>query len=343
MRVVILGTGALGSLFAARLAAVAEVWMLGTWREAIDAVNRDGLRVEGAGGHVERVRIPATADPTDVPPADLALLLVKSYQTPRAAAWAGRCLAPGGVALTLQNGLDNAERIASHVDPDRILLGVTFEGATVLAPGHVRHAGRGATCIGPYELGPERRPLAKSSPAVCSGGASGSAPTAPPPVRTGAIVEGVLSILEGSGFDAHAAWDAEALLWGKAVVNAAINPLSALWRIPNGELLASEERRCVLADLAREAAAVAAGSGVRLPYADPVERLFEVCRATAANRSSMLQDVERGRRTEIGSINGYIVRTAKRVGVPAPWNETVLRLVSALEPEREQTEEEWKL
>ncbi len=298
MRVVVLGTGALGCLFAARLAAHAEVWMLGTWAEGVAAVQRGGICVEEP-GHAWFATARAADDPAAVAAADVALVLVKSYQTGRAATWAAQVLARDGLAVTLQNGLDNGPRLATAVGDERAAVGVTFEGATLLGPGHVRHAGCGPTYIGA------------------------------PPAAAGRLAAFV-SLLRKAGFDAHITSEVEGMLWGKAVVNAAINPLTALWRVPNGELLASPDRRALLTALAQEAAAVARARGVALPFDDPIARVEAVCRATAANRSSMLQDVDRGRPTEIDSINGVIVAEGRRRGVPTPVNEVIWRLVRGL-------------
>ena len=272
--------------------------MLGTWTEGVSAVRERGVTVHDASG-TRRVAVRATDDPRAVPPCDLALVLVKSYQTERAAAWAVRCLAPGGLAVTLQNGLSNRALLAAAVGPARAAAGVTFEGATVLAPGEIRHAGRGPTIVG-------------------------DGPVPPPRLHV------LAALLRVAGFDAAVVPGIDGLLWGKAVVNAAINPLTALWRVPNGDLLATAERRSLLAALALEAAAVAAALGIQLPYPDPVARVEEVCRATAANRSSMLQDVERARETEVDSINGVVVCEGHRLGIPVARNEMIWELVRAL-------------
>jgi 2-dehydropantoate 2-reductase len=304
MRVVVLGTGALGCLFSARLAAAPrearpEVWMLGTWSEALAAIERDGICIE-EGDRTWQARVNVANDPDAAPKADLAIVVVKSYQTERAAAWAARCLTDDGLAVSLQNGLDNGSRLAAAVGAERSTIGITFEGATVLGPGAVRHAGRGATLIGQ------------------------TAATAPG-------VSQLVGLLQAAGFEAQASNgsgdDIQGIAWGKALVNAAINPLTALFGVRNGELLANADRRELLATLAREAAAVATARGVTLPFPDAVARVEQVCRATALNKSSMLQDVERGRPTEIDSINGIIVAEGKRLNVATPANETVWRLV----------------
>jgi 2-dehydropantoate 2-reductase len=299
MRIVILGTGALGCVFAARLAAVAEVWMVGTWAAGVAAVQSRGVTVHEPGGGVTRVRVSAASDPAEAPPADFALVLVKSYQTERAATWAARLLASDGLAVTLQNGLDNGPRLAAAVGAARVALGVTTTGATLLGPGEARLA-----AVQPTFVGRSR--------------------------DTARRVEQFASLLNAGKLEAHVTDAIAPRLWGKAVANAAINPLTALWRVTNGELLASPERRELLAALAREAAAVAQARGITLPFDDPAAYVEGVCRATAANRSSMLQDVEAGRPTEIDSINGVLIAEGARLGVPTPVNETVWRLVRGL-------------
>lgn len=299
MRVVVLGTGALGCVYAARLAGQAEVWMLGTWAEGIAAVWRDGIRVTDPDGSAWRAQVRATSDPAAVPPADYALVLVKSYQTERAAAWAAQVLKPDGLAVTLQNGLDNGPKLAVVLGAERVAVGVTYNGATLLGPAEVRHAARQPTLIG-VTPATETRVLA------------------------------LIVLLNLAGLEARVTPDPDSLLWGKAVANAAINPLTALWRVPNGQVCTSAERRALLADLAREAAAVAEARGMTLPFADPISYVMDVCQRTAANRSSMLQDVDRGRPTEIDSITGVIVAEGTRLGVPTPVSQVVWRLVRGL-------------
>ena len=136
-----------------------------------------------------------------------------------------------------------------------------------------------------------------------------------------------MELLQRAGFAAHAEAAIDTMVWEKAIVNATINPLTALWRIPNGDLLATAERRDLLTALTSEAAAVAGARGIAISAAEAIDRVEAVCRATAANHSSMLQDVERGRPTEIDSINGVIVAEGRRLAVPTPVNEVVWRVV----------------
>ncbi len=299
MRIAILGTGALGCVFAAHLAAQADVWMLGSWAEGIAAVQREGIRITERDGRVWQVPVQATTDPAQVPPVDYALLLVKSYQTERAAAWAARVLRPDGLAVTFQNGLDNGPKLAAAVGSARAAVGVNYTGATLVGPGETRHTAQLTNIIGTSSVTAER-----------------------------VIV--MCDLLTSVGLSTRASDAIEGELWGKAVVNAAINPLTALWRVPNGELLAASERRGLLVDLVGEAARVAEARGITLPLADPLAHTEKICRASATNHSSMLQDIERGRPTEIDAINGVIVSEGRRLGVPVPLNEAVWRLVRGM-------------
>ncbi len=299
MRIAVIGTGALACVFAAHLSAQADLVMLGTWPEGVRALADDGIRVTDPDGRTWRTAVTVSADPEVAAGADVALVLVKSYQTARAARWARQVLREDGLALTLQNGLDNYPTLIREVGAERAAAGVTYTAATMLGPGNVRHVAGNATFLGlePYVAG---RVLA------------------------------LADLLNGAGLETHAVDGIEGRLWGKAVVNAAINPLTALGRVTNGALPDSPDRRALLMMLAREAAAVAHAAGVTLPFDDPVGYVESVCRATAANRSSMLQDVEAGRRTEIDSINGIIVAEGKANGVDVCANEIVWRLVRAL-------------
>jgi 2-dehydropantoate 2-reductase len=225
-----------------------------------------------------------------------ALVLVKSWQTATAAGQLAASLAEDGVALTLQNGAGNREKLVDALGAERVALGVTTTGATLLEPGCVRPAGEGVVSLGMHSrLGP------------------------------------LADRLRAAGFVVEDAPDPDALLWGKLVINAAINPLTALLGVPNGALLERPPARSLLAEAAREAAAVAAAQGLRLPFDDPVGAAERVAQRTAANRSSMLQDVQRGAPTEIDAICGAIVTAGEQAGVQTPVNRILWQLVKAQE------------
>ncbi len=286
----------MGSLFAAKLAPHAELMVLGTWTQAVETINARGICLE-RDSETEIVRVRATTDPRSVHAMDLALIAVKAHQTERAARWANAILKRDGIALTLQNGLGNFEILAAHIGAERAAMGVTMQGATLLGPAHVRHAGQGSTTL---------------------------AATA----STQRAVEQFAALLNRAGMETHLAHDVSGLMWGKLVVNSAINALTAIYRKPNGWLVENPEARALLSAAAQETANVARALGVQLPYADPVERALQVATATAANKSSTLQDVLRGAPTELERINGAVVREGKRLGIPTPVNEKLLRIMS---------------
>ena len=293
----IVGTGAMACLFAARLAASGvRVTMLGTWPEGLAALQAHGVRLVESDGSERSYPVHATSDPAACAGAHYALVLVKSWQTERAAGQLAGCLHHAGLALTLQNGLGNRERLVETLGARRVALGVTTTGATLLGPGVARTGGDGAISLGAR---PGLDPLA--------------------------------AMLQRAGFAVENVPDAESLLWSKLAVNAAINPLTALLRVPNGDLLTHSGTRTLMAEVARETAAVANALGIDLVYSDPVVAAEDVARRTALNRSSMLQDVLRGGATEIDAVCGAIVEAGERCHVPTPINRTLWLLVKSLE------------
>ncbi|MEW5939704.1 MAG: 2-dehydropantoate 2-reductase [Chloroflexota bacterium] len=294
--ILIVGTGALATLFAARLAAHGhDITMLGTWDAGLDALTRDGARLVDSTGRESVHRVRVTRDPGAARGAKRAFVLVKAWQTERAARQLAECLADDGLAVTLQNGLGNDDILAKSIGRERVALGVTTTGATLLGPGLARAGGEGTVSM-------EAHP------------------------RLGEIE----SALRRANFKVEVVPDAKSLVWGKLVVNAAINPLTALLRVPNGELLRRPAARVVMKALAEETAAVASAQRVRLPFSNPSEAAESVAQKTASNHSSMFQDVRRGAPTEIDAICGAVARTGERHGIPTPVNRLCWQLVQAI-------------
>jgi 2-dehydropantoate 2-reductase len=306
-RVAVIGAGAMGAIFGAALSAAAEVWLIDPWAAHVAAIRRDGLQLEGPDGAVRAVPLSAVTDPAEAPGgADLALIFTKSAATRRAAETARQLLSADGAALTLQNGLGNAEVLADVIGPARTLAGVTAHGGTVLGPGRVRHAGEGETHIA----------------GVGDGAASGPGRADP---------EAVADLLRRAGIPTSVTDDLDGLIWGKLLVNVGINALAALLRVPNGVLAEVPACDALMALAVGEAVAVVRARGIALPYDDPLERVRAVCRATAENRASMFQDVAAGRMTEVDVINGAIVRQGAEAGIPTPVNRMLTDLIHAVE------------
>ena len=296
--ILIVGTGALATLFAARLSAVGHaITMLGSWENGLQALNTNGARLVDTDGVEQAYHVHATDAPEDCSDARFALVLVKSWQTERVAKQLTNCLSDDGLALTLQNGIGNRELLAGTLGLPRVALGVTTTGATLLGPGLVRAGGEGVVSV---EKHPRLEPLEAA--------------------------------LSEAGFNVQTVADADALVWGKLVINAAINPLTALLRVPNGELLQRPAAHKMMGVLAQEAAAVATAQGIHLPFENAVQAAEDVARKTAANHSSMFQDIRRGAPTEIDAICGAITKTGEKFGVSTPVNRVCWHLTRASLP-----------
>jgi 2-dehydropantoate 2-reductase len=290
----IVGTGAMACLFAGRLAPHAQITMLGTWVEGLAALQREGVRLREMTGEVHDYPVSATNDPSQCDATAPALVLVKSWQTARAAAQLASFLDPDGVALTLQNGLGNREALESALGAARVAQGVTSSGATLLGPGHARASGEGPTHLAAHPR-----------------------------------LDALVALLREGGFEVHTGQSVRDLLWSKLVINTGINPLTALLKVPNGELLEIPHARQLMIALARETANVAEAKGINLTFADPASAIAEVARRTGTNRSSMLQDMARGAPTEIDAINGAVAGEGERLDLPVPLNWSLWQLVRA--------------
>jgi len=302
VKISIIGSGAMGSLFGGLLSRAGhDVVLYDVSREHVEAIRRDGLAIEEAGSsEVITVRPAATTDPADTRGSDVMIVFVKSTVTEEACRQFAPLARSGTIALTLQNGLGNEAILRKHFGLERTAAGVTSQGATFLGPGRIRHAGKGPTHMA-MASGSHRKLVA------------------------------LATALAQAGFETHVESDVAGLVWSKLVINVGINALTALVNRPNGRLLDLEETRSLMADLVAEAVAVAKARGVTLTYADPLATVYEVAKKTGANRSSMLQDFDRGRESEIDFMNGAIVREAAELGIPVPVNAAVTRLVKAVE------------
>jgi 2-dehydropantoate 2-reductase len=233
-------------------------------------------------------------------PVEAAVVTTKTLGTAWAAEIAAKLLASDGVALTIQNGLGNYETLVEHVGPERAAVGVIYVGAQMVN-GELR-----ATGPGKVELG--RPKGAASRPRL----------------------EELAKLLKAGGMDVTVVEDAWPAVWRKIVTNAAVNPLSALIRRTNAELLSDPSASLVADCLAREVARVATASGVRITEDEAVKQWRAMAALTGANRSSMLQDVEAGRRTEVDAISGAVAREGERRGIAAPLNHAMTVLVTSL-------------
>ena len=306
MRVCIVGCGAVGSLFAANLAQLddVEVWAYDLARDHVDAINRDGLRLSGAGDVVGRVR--ATADAGELPSCEFGIVATKAMHTASAIDATAAAFAHGCVA-TVQNGIGNEEAIAERVE--RVIRGTTFPAGKMVAPGHVQWDVKGDTTLGPFE--PQAAPVAE--------------------------IERLADACTRAGMPTQAAADARGPQWRKVIFNAATNPIGALTGLTHGRVCERPDLRALVTGLVDEGKAVTAAQDIELD-ADPEELIDHAAKPEIAyeHKASMLQDVEARRPTEIDYLNGGIVRFGKWRGVATPLNKAVWALVRGVE-------ESWKL
>lgn len=301
MQVAVIGAGALGCLFGGRLAADGHDVTLLHYRQAyVDVVNDRGLRIESDLDDTETVEtgVPATTDADTVGHVDLALVFVKAHQTETALEQHAACIGPATTVLSLQNGLGHYRTLCDYVGEERALAGVTYQGAVVVEPGLVEHTGNGVSTFG---------------------GTGGEATAR------------VAAALSDAGFPVETTDDPRVTIWRKQLISLPIKPLAALTRLPNGQLAADEALVDLMDRIVTEAEAVAAARGIDLPDEEFLDTVLRTCEGSAGHRSSMLQDVLAGRKTEIDAVNGAVVDIAHEEGVDVPTNELVTRLVRGLE------------
>lgn len=300
MRIGVLGAGSLGSLFAGRLAATGtDVVVLGRANHHLEHIDASGIVVTTPDGRELVGEVDATSDPADLVGIDALLVCVKSYDTAHALTVAADAIPASTDVVTLQNGLGNAETIGEHVPHANVVAGTTTHGATLDGPGHVRHAGGGDTRIGRFF------------------GTNDDA------------VDEIATVFTDAGIETTVISDVRTAIWEKVLVNAGINAATALARVPNGEMT-DGPGASILRDAVQEGVRIADADGRQV---DPemVDHAFEVAERTATNRSSMLQDLEAGKRTEIDAINGALARRADHLDIHAPVNRTLTNLVRLAE------------
>ncbi len=299
-RVAVYGAGAVGCYFGARLAEAGAPVTLIARPARVEAIRRDGLLFESQG---TRRRIPAAADsePDAVCEADIVLFCVKTRDTDAGARVLAPLLRDGAVVVSLQNGVDNVARMReAGVDA---LGAVVYVAASMPAPGHLLHAGRGDLVIGEY------------------GGEGSSARS-----------QRVAAAFERAGIPCRIEADVRGELWTKLVMNCAFNAISALGRSNYGRMLADPGTRTLMHNLMAECVALARAEGVQIAGAhEQYEAAMRLGAAMAPATSSTAQDLARGRPTEIDSLNGYVARQGAKIGLSTPLNATLATLVRLLE------------
>lgn len=300
MKICVIGCGAVGSLFAAHLAKAGEVevWAYDVWKEHLDAIRRNGLRLSGAADFT--VKLNATSNPNELPRCDYGIVATKAIHTRNAIAQVAHAFDGNSAVCSVQNGLGNEEIIAEHVK--YVIRGTTFPAGHPIAPGHVGYDIRGDTWIGPFE--PTNTPMKK--------------------------VEELAALVTRSGMNTIALKDARGAQWTKLIFNAATNPVGALTLLHHGAATRFGPTGRLFEDLIAEGEAVAKRMGITL-HGDPRELVQKGANAPGKHRASMLQDVLAKRPTEVDFMNGAIVQAGEKAGVPTPLNQALWQLIKGLE------------
>lgn len=302
MRILVYGAGALGSLVGGLLSRRNDVTLLSRPAHA-RAIQKSGLKITGLENFTARPSAVSSLSPASARALapELIILTVKSYSTQKAAKQIKRLFPGSAPVLSLQNGLGNIETLRGILGRRRVMAGLTSHGITWERAGLIRHTGDGDTVLGE------------------------------PDGTTTARVRAIKALFDGAGMKCRLSANMHGEIWAKAIVNAGINPITAITRLENGWLLEIPLLRDIMKSACREGALVARAAGVSLPPGDPAGRAMTVARRTARNRSSMLQDIEKGKKTEIRAISGAIAAEGRRAGVPVPVNTALAALVLALE------------
>lgn len=301
LKIVIVGSGAIGSLFGYYLAKGGhDVWMIDKDMELVNAIREKGIcKVNGE--KETCVKVKSTSEPREIQSCDLVLLCVKSFSTREAVKGTSHLIKGDVPLLTFQTGLGNIGAASSIIPKKNILGGVTFNGATLLGPGRVRHAGVGDTYIGEID--------GKESPRVHT----------------------IIQAFNESGIETEISHNITGHIWSKAIIYSGINPLTAILRLKNGQLLDKEESISLLKVVIKEGMEVARACGESLAYDDPFEVLLSICKETSENLSPMLQDILNSRKTEIGALNGAIAKRGEMCGARTPVNTALRDIIKVLE------------
>ncbi len=305
MRIYMIGTGAMGGVYGGLLCRAGfDVTLIDVREDHLGAIQRQGLTIDGVRGH-HVIRVPARNDYAGLPPADLAIIFTDTNATQQSAQSACAVLKPEGFALTLQNGIGNVEALSKALGERRVVAGVTMNSCANPEPGRVLYTNAGLTSIG--ELDGQKTPR----------------------------IQEITRVLNKAEIETEVISDPMAQIWNKFVLNCAVNALSAVSGLRSGEIYRTPEMSALQDRIIDEILLVVERKGIRLPEADPRKKIKSHCQVRY-NKPSMMQHVEQGRRTEIDSLNGALLREAKALGLALPYNEALVAIVKGVEKSRRQ-------
>lgn len=300
MRIAVLGAGAMGSLYGGILSNANEVYLVDIWEEHVKEINEHGLIIEEEYG--DEVYHPhAVTSISNLPPMELVIIFVKSINTLEVVNKYKNIFTKDTLVLSLQNGYGNLEDIKTVVKEENIIIGTTSHGATILKPGKIIHAGVGCTVLGTVKKEYKRN------------------------------ADKVKDIFLNSKVETQISDDILYLIWNKLIINIGINPLTAILNIKNGKLLDSDYTLYMMKKLVDEAIDVAKSININFDKEEMFEKVKLVAKNTSNNKSSMLQDISKNRKTEIDRINGAVVSLGVKMNIPTPYNEAVRYIIKSKE------------
>lgn len=303
MKIAIVGTGAMGSVYAALMAdAGNQVWAVDVWQAHVDAINNSGLRVVGASGDRTVTSIKATTDINEAGQCDLYVIATKASGVGAAARAVAAVMTPESLVLTIQNGLGAGERIAEHMPTDNVLLGVAAGfGASMLGPGYAHHNSMSLIRIGELNGGLTER------------------------------VERVATVWDDSGFRVKAFEDINQLVWEKFICNATFSASCTAFDCTIGEIMNTPDRWAIAKGCAMEIHALGVARNIPFSFDDPIAYVSAFGRNMPNARPSMLLDHHARRPSEIDAINGMAEVLGAELGIPTPFNQTLSAVVRARE------------
>jgi len=305
MKIAIFGAGAMGSVYAGLMAEAGhEIWAVDVWQEHVDAINADGLRVEGASGDRVVRAIHATSNAADAGACDLYVLATKASGVGPAAKNIAPLMGPESMVITIQNGLGAGERIADFMDTSRVLLGVADGfGASMKGPGHVHHSAMNLIRVGEMNGGMTER------------------------------LQRVTAVWQEAGFNAKAFEDIDKLIWGKYICNATFSGPCTVFDCTLGELMGEPDRWAIAQACALEVYALGQAKKIAFSFDDPLDYVTAFGNKMPDARPSMLLDHHARRPSEIDAINGMAVELGRQLGIATPYNEVLTAVIRQREAE----------
>ena len=300
MNIVVIGAGAMGSIYGGRLSQHNDVTLLDTNIALVEKIREDGIILEEGG--VEKCFHPyATADAATLKKADLIILFTKSLYSCSALESVKNIIGDNTYLMTLQNGAGHEKLLSSFADPRRVIIGTTEDNGAVLSPGKVHHGGKGVTNIGKTGNGDRQ------------------------------ILQDIKTAFDSCGFDVRIHDDIQRLIWDKLMTNVSLSALTAILQCDMSYIAENEYAFSLCKSLIHEAVEVAAAMGIPFDEDVVIERVRKTSENNKGGYTSIMMDIRNGRKTEVDTISGAVVDKAKELGVPVPHHETVVKLIHALE------------